>query len=117
MEVIVARLEPPDFFGEVALLTGLPHATTALAAERTCLLPVSIEQLLNEVRSNIELALYLVRSLILRLRRTLQALADLEKSVSVLRLSLPPLLKQKRTHQPGSRLFILLRRLFRRPSR
>ena len=95
MEVFVARLEPPDFFGEVALLTGLPHATTALAAERTCLLPVSIEQLLNEVRSNIELALYLVRSLILRLRRTLQALADLEKSVSVLRLSLPPLLKKK----------------------
>ena len=95
MEVIVARLEPPDFFGEVALLTGLPHATTALAAERTCLLPVSIEQLLNEVRSNIELALYLVRSLILRLRHTLQALADLEKSVPVSRLSLPPLLRRK----------------------
>ena len=94
-EVLVARLEPPDFFGEVALLTGVPHATTAMATERTCLLPVSIAQLLNEVGSNIELALYLVRSLILRLRRTLQALADLEKSVSVSRLSLPPLLKQK----------------------
>ena len=93
--VLVARLEPPDFFGEVALLTGVPHATTAMAAERTCLLPVSIEQLLNEIRSNRELALYLVRSLILRLRHTLQALADLEKSVSVSRLSLPPLLKKK----------------------
>jgi F420-non-reducing hydrogenase small subunit len=94
-EVLVARLQPPDFFGEVALLTGLPHAATALAAERTCLLPVGIEQLLHEVRKNIELALYLVRSLILRLRHTLQALADLEKSVSVSRLALPPLLKKK----------------------
>jgi len=94
-EVLVARLAPPDLFGEAALLTGVPHATTAMATERTCLLPVSIAQLLNEVGSNIELALYLVRSLILRLRHTLQALADLEKSVSVSRLSLPPLLKQK----------------------
>jgi F420-non-reducing hydrogenase small subunit len=94
-EVLVARLEPLDFFGEVALLTRMPHATTAVAAERTCLLPVSIEQLLNEVRSNIELALYLVRSLILRLRHILRALADLEQSVSVLRFSLPPRLKKK----------------------
>jgi F420-non-reducing hydrogenase small subunit len=95
VEVLVARLEPADFFGEVALLTGLPHATTALAAERTCLLSLYLEQLLTEVRSNVELALYLVRSLIERLRNTLQALADLEKSVSVSRLALSPLLKKK----------------------
>ena len=94
-EVLVARLEPPDFFGEVALLTGLPYATTALVAERTCLLPIGLEQLLNEVRNNVDLALYLVRALILRLRNTLQALTDLEKSVSVTRLSLHPLLKKK----------------------
>ncbi len=95
VEALVAYLEPSDFFGEVALLTGLPHAATALAAERTCLVHISLEQLLNEVRGNVELALYLVRSLILRLRSTLRALADLDKSVSVSRLALPPLLKKK----------------------
>ena len=66
-EILVARLQPPDFFGEVALLTGVPHVTMAVAVERTCLLSVSLAQLLKEVGSNRELALYLVRSLILRL--------------------------------------------------
>ena len=46
-ETLIARLDPGNFLGEIALLTGLPHATTAVAKGRTCLLPITIEQLLD----------------------------------------------------------------------
>ncbi len=94
-EIQVARLEPCDFFGEIALLTGLPYAATAVAAERTCLRPLQIGPLLERVQKDPELALYIVRALILRLRQSLKALADLEGSVAAVRLCLPPLIKKK----------------------
>ena len=94
-ETTIARLDPGNFLGEIALLTGLPHATTAVASDRTCLLPITIEQLLDYIRVNPELALYMVRSLILRLRHSLRAISDLEESAAEVRPSLPPLLKKK----------------------
>ncbi len=94
-ENVIDRLDPGNFLGEIALLTGLPHATTAVADDRTCLLPITMEQLLDYIRGNPDLALCIVRSLILRLRHILRAISDMEESASEVRTSLPPLLKKK----------------------
>jgi F420-non-reducing hydrogenase small subunit len=94
-EILVRRLETGDFFGEVALLTGQPHTTTAFSKERTCLVPIRIDQLFEEIKANSELVLHIVKLLILRLRSILAALAAPEQSVTLGRQCLPPLLKPK----------------------
>jgi F420-non-reducing hydrogenase small subunit len=94
-EILVRRLEPGDFLGEVALLTGQPHTTIALAKERTCLVAIRIEQLFEEIKANSDLVLHIVKLLILRLRSILAALAAPDQSVTLGRQCLPPLLRPK----------------------
>jgi F420-non-reducing hydrogenase small subunit len=94
-EILASRLEPGDLFGEVALLTDQPHTTTALSKERTCLVPIRIDQLFEEIKVNSELVLHIVKLLILRLRSILAALAAPEQSVILGRQCLPPLLRPK----------------------
>jgi F420-non-reducing hydrogenase small subunit len=94
-EITLSRLEPGKIFGEVALLTGMPHATTAVAQERTRVVPVNIKQLLEQVKRNPELALHLVRSLILRLRQTLAVLTNPDESEGLVQQCLPPLLLRR----------------------
>jgi F420-non-reducing hydrogenase small subunit len=94
-ETAVSLREPGRTFGEVALLTGMPHATTAVAQERTRVVPVNISQLLELVKGNPELALHIVRSLILRLRQILAVLTNPDEFAGMLQQCLPPLVLRR----------------------
>ena len=94
-KVVLARLGPRDLFGEIALLTDLPRTATALATQSTRLLPIRQSEFFNRVKSDPELALYILQVLIMRLRRIHLAMADPEKSMVAVQSVLPPLVKQK----------------------
>lgn len=92
---VLARLGKRDIFGEIALLTEGLRTATAVATERTRLLPVKRAEFFHRVKDEPELALLILQVLIMRLRRIHQAMVEPEKSTIALRRVLPPLIKQK----------------------
>jgi F420-non-reducing hydrogenase small subunit len=94
---IVANLLPGEFFGEMAIITDHLRTADAIAINRTVILPVQKNEFLDRIRTEPELALYILQGLIIRLRTMLSALTDPGKSLSsILRNFLPPLKKKTR---------------------
>ena len=67
-ERIASLLYAGDFFGELALIDGLPRLATATALEPTGLLALSREVFLDLLARNAELAMELIHVLAFRLR-------------------------------------------------
>ena len=76
-EITLAVLGPGEFFGEMALLEGLPRSASATVIEDATLVEVDQQSFETLVRKNSEVALRLLRRLSSRLReadRQIQAL-------------------------------------------
>ena len=76
-EITLALLGPGEFFGEMALLEGLPRSASATVAEESMLIEVEQSAFETLVRSRGEIAVRLMRRLSARLReadRQIQAL-------------------------------------------
>lgn len=73
----MAQLGKGDFMGEVALICGRPHATTATAQQETRCLRLSVAHLEALIMQNEEAALRLVRGLTERLANSYDALTRL----------------------------------------
>jgi CRP-like cAMP-binding protein len=73
-ELVQARFGRGDFFGEMALVTGRSRTATARSPCGATLLPVTRKAFLERVKADPDVAYHIVRTLILRLRKTLAAL-------------------------------------------
>ena len=96
-EVTLAILGPGEFFGEMALLEGLPRSASATVAEESLLIEVEQPTFETLVRSRGEIAVRLMRRLSSRLRaadRQIQALmsrSGAARAISLVRtLAEPP---------------------------
>jgi CRP-like cAMP-binding protein len=85
-------LEKGDFFGEMSVLEGLPRSASAEAEEDCELIKINSANFVMMIKSNIEIAIRIMRKLSLRLRETN---AQLEKVMHAEMLN--------RTEQPISR--------------
>jgi CRP/FNR family cyclic AMP-dependent transcriptional regulator len=75
-EVILAMLSDGDFFGEMALLDGLPRSADAVANEDTHLLVLSRSEFLSFIIHNESAAMSILFALSQRLRKADDFLAD-----------------------------------------
>lgn len=90
-EMVLAFLGPGDFFGEMALLEGLPRSASAITLEPTVLVEVDGTTFDEMIRRNTEIAVRMMRKLASRVRdldRRLERLVletALERGLEVLR--------------------------------
>lgn len=70
-------LEKGDFFGEMSLLEGLPRTATAVTLEDSEIITINGALFDQMIKSNIEIAVRMLRKLSTRLRETTQQLDDL----------------------------------------
>lgn len=76
-ELILGVLYPDDFFGEMALLDGLPRSATVMAIEESEVLVISQKDFLECIRKVPQVATKMIVTLCLRLRRTDQKVGNL----------------------------------------
>jgi CRP/FNR family cyclic AMP-dependent transcriptional regulator len=94
-EIVLALLGPGEFFGEMALLEGLPRSASATVLEEADLVEVDGRTFEEMVRGNSEIAIRIMRKLASRVReldRRLQHLlleSGVGRAVEVLRWLLP----------------------------
>lgn len=94
-EMVLAILGPGEFFGEMALLEGLPRSANAQAIEELELIEVDAETFEHMIRLNSEIAVRMMRRLASRVReldaRLQNVLVDsgLGRAIEVLRWLLP----------------------------
>lgn len=75
-ELTIARLEPREFFGELAALDEEPRSATAVAAEPTDVLVLHRSDFLSYLRARPEAAVFCLRVLARRLRQADAQLGD-----------------------------------------
>jgi len=75
-EIVLALLEPGEFFGELSLVDGLPRSATAAANEPTVTLALARPAFLRALEENTGLAQQVILALSARLRRTDLLLGD-----------------------------------------
>jgi CRP-like cAMP-binding protein len=73
-DIVQARFGKGNFFGEMALISDRPRTATARAVTSSVLMPVSRDDFLRRIKNHPDVALYVVRVLIIRLRKALLAL-------------------------------------------
>jgi CRP-like cAMP-binding protein len=73
---VLASLGSGDFFGEMSLLDRNPRSSDVVAATPTTCLVLSSWDFRSRVRSNNELAMNLLKTLVHRLRESNKALSD-----------------------------------------
>lgn len=73
----LVRHRPPAVFGEVAVLDGGPRSATAEAVQQSRLIVVAREEFLRLLRSDVQVADALLRSLGEMVRRTTHQISDL----------------------------------------
>lgn len=99
-------LEKGDFFGEMSLLEGLPRTASAIALEDSELIVINGAVFDQMIKSNIEIAVRMLRKLSMRLRETTEQFDSLlakEGSDPLLRPGLdesPPLASVKPQEEP-----------------
>jgi len=91
---VIACLGRNDYLGEMALITSRPRTATAIAASRTKLLPIRRDEFIDRIREKPELALYILQTLIRRLRITSTALIAPKGTMDSASVGLPSLLRR-----------------------
>lgn len=81
----LALLEPGDFLGEMAILEDQPRFASALAQSDTRLLRIERGAFAELLRQNVEIAIRIMRKLVLRQRRTELRVNELQKALQQLR--------------------------------
>ena len=89
------RMGDKDFIGEAAFLTGLPHATTARAVSRAGLLSINASEFPARMGNRPELALYILKELVLRLRLIHESLDNPTACLGPATRLFPPPMKHK----------------------
>jgi CRP-like cAMP-binding protein len=74
----LGTLEKGDFFGEMSILEGLPRTVSAVAAEDSELIEINHAVFDKMIRSNIEIAVRMLRKLSIRLRESESRVASLQ---------------------------------------
>jgi CRP-like cAMP-binding protein len=69
-EIVLAFLSAGDFFGEMALLEGLPRSASAEVVEQARIIEVEADTFEEMIRSNIEIAVRMMKKLASRLRES-----------------------------------------------
>jgi CRP-like cAMP-binding protein len=77
-EQTIGELEKGDFFGEQAILEGLPRPVSAEAVEQTELIEINSTIFDKMIRGNIEIAVRMLRKLAIRLREAQRNLSELQ---------------------------------------
>lgn len=94
-DLVLAFLEAGDFFGEMALLEGLPRSASASVVEPSTLIEVDARTFEEMIRRNIEIAVRIMRKLAGRVRSLDERLARMtsdnsaERVLEVLRWLMP----------------------------
>jgi CRP-like cAMP-binding protein len=73
---VLARLESGDFFGEMSVIDRAPRSSDVVTASPTSCLVLSSWTFLSVVRTNNDLAVNLLKTLVHRLRESNKALSD-----------------------------------------
>lgn len=76
-------MEKGDFFGEMSILEGLPRTSTATAVDNVELIEINSTTFDRMIKSNIEIAIRLLRKLSIRLRDAERKNAELQASGAV----------------------------------
>jgi CRP/FNR family cyclic AMP-dependent transcriptional regulator len=76
-DVVLGMLYPHDFFGEMALLDGLPRSATVTAMEDSEVLMIARQDFLDCIQQVPQVAAKIIVTLSLRLRRTDQKVGNL----------------------------------------
>ncbi|MGQ0801867.1 MAG: cyclic nucleotide-binding domain-containing protein [Pseudomarimonas sp.] len=87
--VVLAQLGPGDFFGEMSILQEQPHSSSVLAQEAVRALRVDVAAFHGLLAENIEIAVLLMRRLVLRLKASEQRRVELEMQISRLGVAMP----------------------------
>jgi len=75
---LLGQLEKGDFFGEMSILEGLPRTVSAVAEEDAELIEINHAVFDKMIRSNIEIAVRMLRKLSIRLRDSEARIAELQ---------------------------------------
>ncbi len=86
-EVILSILGPGDFFGEMALLDGLPRSATVVALDESELFIINRREFLNLIESSPQVAISLLRELTRRLRKADEQIENLSLKDAVGRVA------------------------------
>jgi F420-non-reducing hydrogenase small subunit len=91
---VLARLGPNDYLGEMALFTCRPRTASAVSVVRTKLLPIKRDEFLDRIREKPELALYILQTLVKRLRKTSAVLNAPKGAIDFSSVGMPTLLRR-----------------------
>ncbi len=87
--VVLAQLGPGDFFGEMSILQEQPHSSSVVAQEAVRALRVDVAAFHGLLAENIEIAVLLMRRLVLRLKASEQRRVELEMQIGRLGVVVP----------------------------
>jgi hypothetical protein len=87
--VVLASLGPGDFFGEMSILQEQPHAASVVAQGPLRAMRVDVAAFHGMLAENIEIAVLLMRRLVLRLKASEQRRVELEMQISRIGASVP----------------------------
>ena len=93
--ILLSRIGPAEFFGEMALVTGHPRTATAVAVADARLISIDNARLSERISRQPELALFIIQVLIVRLRASTVAIESPARSLETLRALLPPVIKKQ----------------------
>jgi len=91
---VLGRLSSGSFLGELALISDTPRSATATAASRARLMTIGRADFLDRIAAKPEIALFIIQSLIGRLRSKEDSLADPGSTIEVIRQSWRPVLRK-----------------------
>ena len=78
-DVVLAELGPGEFFGEMSVLQEQPHTASAIAQTNVRALRIDVASFHAVLRENVEIAVHLMRRLVLRLKASEQRRVQLEQ--------------------------------------
>ena len=80
--VVLAKLGPGDFFGETSILQEQPHSASVVAQEAVRAMRIDVAAFHGLLAENIEIAVLLMRRLVLRLKASEQRRVELEMQIA-----------------------------------
>ncbi len=98
-EKVLSTLEKGDFFGEMAILEGLPRSAKAVAIEDTECIMINEATFDNLIKSNVEIAIRMLRKISKNLRETTELLNQIAGKTYQIPRSVP--LEKEKIESPN----------------